>query len=203
MSRFPNSFFLLSFPFPSGSTLHANRGLYLPAPAIRERLPLCAALLSFQPPPSPTATSAPTHARLFSAPPSSMAPCPQIAMLPYWNCLDLDKEGAMSKIRGKSAGAFVIRPSDKSYAALSLVKPDGSMYVIATSSLRHHYVIGMCCPPPTHIRPIGLSRPWNAHPLVCYCPYLLSSYSLLSVTLSLSLYRFPLSRCLHLSISPS
>lgn len=51
-----------------------------------------------------------------------------ISALPYWNCLDLDKESALSKIRGKAAGAFVIRPSDKSYAALSLVKPDGSMY---------------------------------------------------------------------------
>eukprot|EP00040_Diaphanoeca_grandis_P029003 m.168787 g.168787 ORF g.168787 m.168787 type:complete len:490 (+) comp31537_c1_seq3:85-1554(+) len=51
-----------------------------------------------------------------------------IAELPQWNCLDLDKAQALAKIQGKGAGAFVIRPSDKSYAALSLLKPDGSLY---------------------------------------------------------------------------
>lgn len=52
----------------------------------------------------------------------------RIAALPYWNCMDLDKASALAKIKGKPAGAFVIRPSDKSYAALSLIKPDGGTY---------------------------------------------------------------------------
>jgi len=47
---------------------------------------------------------------------------------PAWDCLLLTKQEALAKISGKPQGAFVIRPSDKAYAAMSMVKPDGSQY---------------------------------------------------------------------------
>ena len=40
----------------------------------------------------------------------------------------LTKEQALAKIKGRAAGSFVIRSSDKSYAALSMIKPDGSQF---------------------------------------------------------------------------
>lgn len=46
--------------------------------------------------------------------------------LPVWHCLTNTKEQALAKIKGKPPGAFVIRPSDKAYAAISMVKPDGT-----------------------------------------------------------------------------
>ena len=45
---------------------------------------------------------------------------------PAWDCLLLTKQEALAKISGKPQGSFVIRPSDKAYAAMSMVKPDGS-----------------------------------------------------------------------------
>eukprot|EP00041_Stephanoeca_diplocostata_P018326 m.383085 g.383085 ORF g.383085 m.383085 type:complete len:568 (+) comp20980_c1_seq3:321-2024(+) len=45
-----------------------------------------------------------------------------------WNCLQLGRDAALAKISGAAPGSFVIRPSDKAYAAISVIKPDGSMY---------------------------------------------------------------------------
>lgn len=75
----------------------------------------------------------------YTSTPGGILPCPirypadgsreiKIQTMPYWNCMDMDKASAMAKIRGKQPGAFVIRPSDKSYAAITVVKPDGSFY---------------------------------------------------------------------------
>lgn len=47
---------------------------------------------------------------------------------PAWDCLLLTKQEALAKIAGKPQGSFVIRPSDKAYAAMSMVKPDGSQF---------------------------------------------------------------------------
>eukprot|EP00039_Didymoeca_costata_P025627 m.14000 g.14000 ORF g.14000 m.14000 type:complete len:515 (+) comp4963_c0_seq1:215-1759(+) len=46
----------------------------------------------------------------------------------HWNCLHLNKDQALARINGKPEGSFVIRPSDKAYAALSLMKPDGKIF---------------------------------------------------------------------------
>jgi hypothetical protein len=48
--------------------------------------------------------------------------------MPQWDCMMDDKATALAKIKGKGAGAFVLRPSDKAFAAISVVKPDGSMF---------------------------------------------------------------------------
>jgi len=47
---------------------------------------------------------------------------------PAWDCLLLTKPEALAKIAGKPQGSFVIRPSDKAYAAMSMIKPDGSQF---------------------------------------------------------------------------
>jgi len=60
------------------------------------------------------------------SPPAQAAPPPAAAGMPVWNCLTNTKEQALAKIKGKPAGAFVIRPSDKAFAAISMVKVDGT-----------------------------------------------------------------------------
>lgn len=46
----------------------------------------------------------------------------------HWDVRRLTKDQALAKLAGKPQGSFVIRSSDKAYAALSLVKPDGNMF---------------------------------------------------------------------------
>jgi len=60
------------------------------------------------------------------SPPAQVAPPPAADGMPAWNCLTNTKEQALAKIKGKPPGAFVIRPSDKAYAAMSMIKPDGT-----------------------------------------------------------------------------
>eukprot|EP00038_Savillea_parva_P000902 m.99810 g.99810 ORF g.99810 m.99810 type:complete len:544 (+) comp10319_c2_seq1:122-1753(+) len=45
-----------------------------------------------------------------------------------WDARHLDKATALAKISKQSAGHFVIRSSEQAYAAISLIRPDGSMY---------------------------------------------------------------------------
>lgn len=47
---------------------------------------------------------------------------------PSWDCLHLNRDQALALLNNKSEGAFVIRPSDKAFAAISLVKRDGSQF---------------------------------------------------------------------------
>ncbi len=47
---------------------------------------------------------------------------------PAWNGLDLSRDDALARIAGAGPGAFVLRPSDKAFCALSLVKKDGSQW---------------------------------------------------------------------------
>ena len=43
--------------------------------------------------------------------------------------MSMSRDEALAKLKGAPVGTFVIRPSDKSYAALSMVKKDdGSLY---------------------------------------------------------------------------
>ena len=60
------------------------------------------------------------------SPPAQAAPPPAADGMPVWHCLTNTKEQALAKIKGKPPGAFVIRPSDKAYAAISMVKLDGT-----------------------------------------------------------------------------
>ena len=47
---------------------------------------------------------------------------------PGWDCRDMTKDAGMAKLNGKAAGAFIIRSSDKHFAALSMVKPGGAQF---------------------------------------------------------------------------
>lgn len=47
---------------------------------------------------------------------------------PKWDCLHMNRDDALATLVGRSEGAFVIRPSDKAFAAISLVKRDGSQF---------------------------------------------------------------------------
>lgn len=47
------------------------------------------------------------------------------AAKPSWDCRTMTREKAMEKLNSAPMGAFVIRPSDKSFAALSMVSPSG------------------------------------------------------------------------------
>ena len=40
----------------------------------------------------------------------------------------MDKPSALATLDGRGPGAFVIRASDKSFAAISLLKPDGKQF---------------------------------------------------------------------------
>jgi hypothetical protein len=60
------------------------------------------------------------------AAPVAAPAAPRADGMPHWSRMSDTKEQALSKIKGKPAGAFVIRPSDKAYAAISVIKPDGT-----------------------------------------------------------------------------
>jgi hypothetical protein len=45
-----------------------------------------------------------------------------------WNAMGLEKGAALARIQGQPVGSFVLRSTDKAFAALSLIKPDGSLY---------------------------------------------------------------------------
>lgn len=47
---------------------------------------------------------------------------------PGWDCRDLDKNAALATLRGRPGGAFVVRSTDKGFAAMSLVTPQLSLY---------------------------------------------------------------------------
>jgi protein tyrosine phosphatase len=47
---------------------------------------------------------------------------------PSWDVMHLTKNEALSELRGKAPGAFVLRATEKGYAALSLIKPDNTLY---------------------------------------------------------------------------
>ena len=56
---------------------------------------------------------------------------------PAWDCRDKDKNSALATLRGRPGGAFVIRATDKGFAAMSLVTPQLSLYqrvIIKTSN---------------------------------------------------------------------
>jgi hypothetical protein len=42
--------------------------------------------------------------------------------------MELSKAAALARVNGKAPGSFVIRDSDKSFAAISVVRPDGTLY---------------------------------------------------------------------------
>lgn len=55
---------------------------------------------------------------------------------PAWDCRSLTREKAMEKLNGAPQGTFVIRPSDKSFAALSMVAPSGLYHMHIESDHR-------------------------------------------------------------------
>lgn len=55
---------------------------------------------------------------------------------PSWDCRALTREQAMDKLNGAPMGSFVVRPSDKSFAALSMVSPSGLYHMHIESDHR-------------------------------------------------------------------
>ena len=45
-----------------------------------------------------------------------------------WNCMSLSKAAATARLADEPTGSFVIRSSNKTFAALTVVKPDGTLY---------------------------------------------------------------------------
>jgi hypothetical protein len=48
--------------------------------------------------------------------------------IPWWDRMDVSKSEALAVIKGKPSGAFVLRATERGYATLSLVKPDGKLF---------------------------------------------------------------------------
>eukprot|EP00054_Salpingoeca_dolichothecata_P003772 m.28395 g.28395 ORF g.28395 m.28395 type:complete len:568 (+) comp14131_c0_seq1:36-1739(+) len=46
-----------------------------------------------------------------------------------WDCMHMSKDQALAQLQGKPPGTFVIRPSDKAYAALSMNGPSGQFHM--------------------------------------------------------------------------
>ena len=44
-----------------------------------------------------------------------------------WNAMNLDKQGALALIKGKPPGAFCMRATERGYATVSIIRPDGTL----------------------------------------------------------------------------